>query len=43
MAELDEATITEIDDALTHATTEDWRTWSEYIDKLLDQRLEVTQ
>ena len=43
MAELDQATITDIDDALTHATTTQWRDWSEYIDKLLDQRLEVTQ
>ena len=42
MAELDQATITDIDAALTYATTDDWRTWAEYIDRLLDQRIEVT-
>ena len=36
-------TITDVDQALTHATTDEWRTWYEYIDKLLDQRLEVSQ
>jgi len=41
MEERENATITEIDDALTHATTDEWRTWYEYIDKLLDQRLEA--
>jgi hypothetical protein len=40
----DEPTITDVDQALTFATdTETWRDWYEYIDKLLDQRLEVTQ
>ena len=34
-------TITDVDQALTHATTDEWRTWYEYIDKLLDQRLEA--
>jgi hypothetical protein len=43
MEEREHATITEIDDALTHATNEHWRDWAEYVDKLLDQRLEVTQ
>lgn len=42
MEEREHATITEIDDALTHATTDTWRDWYEYIDKLLDQRLDVT-
>ena len=42
MAELDQATITDIDAALTYATTDDWRTWYEYIDRLLDQRLQAT-
>ena len=37
-----EADIESIDIALTFATdTDTWRTWSEYVDKLLDQRLEA--
>jgi hypothetical protein len=35
-------TITDVDQALTHATTDEWRDWYEYIDKLLDQRLQAT-
>lgn len=38
----EQPTIADIDDALTYATTSDWRTWSTYIDRLLDQRLEAT-
>jgi hypothetical protein len=37
-----DADIESIDIALTFATDTDlWRTWSEYVDKLLDQRLEA--
>jgi hypothetical protein len=38
----EQPTITDVDLALTFATdTDTWREWSEYVDKLLDQRLTV--
>jgi hypothetical protein len=38
----EQPTITDVDSALTFATdTNAWREWSEYVDKLLDQRLEA--
>ena len=40
----EQPTITDVDQALTFATndTDLWRDWAEYVDKLLDQRLDVT-
>jgi hypothetical protein len=38
----DKPTITDVDQALTHATTDEWRDWYDYIDKLLDARNEAT-
>jgi hypothetical protein len=38
-----EADIESIDVALRYATADAWRTWYDYVDKLLDQRLEATR
>lgn len=35
----DPGTIEAVDEALTQATTGDWRQWPRFIDRLLDERL----
>jgi hypothetical protein len=42
MEEREHATITDIHEALTHATNDQWRDWYAYIDKLLDAHNEAT-